>query len=389
VRHSADRPAKNYSAQLLVIYQLTTFCGPRQCSGTPIALITNKDKIIQVKWGRKMDIQKNEHISKALEIANNLMCLANNEVGLADEGSCGILSGVCRDCAYKIRRQAEHAALKTRMNWCPSASPILIIFAAALLSIVFAAPVNATIILSTDATETLGGATFDDGDLAEYEPTTDTAALYFDENLFGSNENINAVHVLGNGNIILSTASGAALGGLTFENGDLIEYNPTTDVGTLYLDGSLFVGGNEDIDGVHILDNGNIILSTLDAATLGGMSFGESDLAEYNPTTDIATLFFDGNLFGASENIDAVHVLGNGNIILSTVGAATLGGLTFIDGDLVEYNPTTDVATLYFSEALFSNNADVDAVYVTTLPEPATIALLGFGCLVLVRRRHA
>jgi len=336
-----------------------------------------------------VDNRSNEHILKALEIANNLMCLANNEVGLADEGSCGILSGVMRDCAYKIRRHAEHAALKTRINWCPSASPILIIFAAAALSIVFASPVNATIILSTDNTETLGGLTFSKGALAEYNPTTDTATLYFDGSLFGGPADIDAVHVLANGNIVLSTAAAATLGGLTFGDGDLIEYNPTTDVGTLYLDGSLFVGGNEDIDGVHILDNGNIILSTLDAATLGGLSFGEGDLVDYNPTTDIATLLFDGSLFDSSENVDAVHVLGNGNIILSTVGAATLGGLTFIDGDLVEYNPTTDVATLYFAESLFSNNADVDAVYVTPLPEPATIALLGFGCLVLVRRRHA
>ena len=92
-------------------------------------------------------------------------------------------------------------------------------------------------------------------------------------------------------------------------------------------------------------------------------------------------------MFSASEEIDAVHVLDNGNIILSTVGAATLGGLSFSDGDLVEYNPTTDIATLYFDEGLFGNNADVDAVYVATLPEPATVILLGLGFLVLIKNR--
>jgi hypothetical protein len=51
---------------------------------------------------------------------------------------------------------------------------------------------------------------------------------------------------------------------------------------------------------------------------------------------------------------------------------------------------TTDIATLYFNEGLFSDDADadVDAVYVTTLPEPATVVLLGLGCLVLVGRKR-
>ncbi len=312
------------------------------------------------------------------------MELANDEAGLVDEGGFGILLGVMRDCAYKIRRHAEHEGHKAKIA-CVRADAILVIFALGTLSILFASPVSATsIILSTDATETLGGLTFTDGDLAEYNPTTDTAILYFDESSFAGDEEIDAVHVLANSNIILSTAGGATLGGLTFGNGDLIEYNPTTDVGTLYFDESLFVGGDEDIDAVHILDNGNIILSSTAASTLGGLSFSESDLIEYNPTTDVATLFFDGSLFDSSENIDAAYILDCSNIILSTEGAATLGGLTFANGSLAEYNPTTDVATLYFSESLFSNNANIDAVYVTTLPEPATIALLGLGCLIFV-----
>ena len=335
-----------------------------------------------------MDNRNNEYISEALKIADDLMELANDEAGLADEGGFGILLGVMRDCAYKIRRHAEKEGRKAKVAWV-HANAIMVLFAAAVLSMVFASPANATIILSTDATETLGGLTFNNGDLAEYNPTTDTATLYFDGTLFGSSENINAAHILANGNIILSVdKDGTTLGGLTFGNGDLIEYNPTTDVGTLYFDESLFVGGNEDIDAVHILDNGNTILSTIDGATLGGLTFGSGDLAEYNPTTDVATLFFDGSLFDGAENIDAAHILDNGNIILSTEGAATLDGLTFANGDLAEYNPTTDVATLYFSETLFSSNANVDAVYVTTVPEPATIALLGLGCLVLIDRKR-
>jgi hypothetical protein len=342
-----------------------------------------------MKWGHKMDNRNNEHILKALEIANDLMCLANNEVGLADEGSCGILSGVMRDCAYKIRRHAKHAALKTGINGGSSASPILIVCAAAALSVLFALPVKATtVILSTDNTETLGGLTFGKDSLVEYTPGTDTATLYFDGGLFGGPSDIDAAHVLDNDNIILSTAAGATLGGLTFGKGDLVEYNPTTDTAALFFDEVLF-SGPANIDAAYIRDNGNIILSTTGNAMLGGLSFGKDDLIEYNPAIDAATLFLDGNLFSGNEDIDAVHLLGNGNIVLSTTGAATLGGLSFGAGDLAEYNPTTSTATLYFDGSNFASSANIDAVHLTSLPEPATIFLLGFGCMVLVRRSHS
>ena len=264
-----------------------------------------------------------------------------------------------------------------------------VIFAAALLSIVFASPVNATtIILSTDDTETQGGLTFDRDDLVEYNPTTDTSTLYLDGDVFQGTADIDATHVLDSGNIILSTFANATIGGLAFNPGDLVEYNPTMDTATLYFDQDLF-SQSENTNAAYILESSNIILSTVGDATLGGLSFEAGDLVEYNPTTDIATLYFDADLFSSSENIDAVHVLDSGNIVLSTVDGAILGGLSFTCGDLVEYNPTTDVATLFFDENNFTGSANIDAVYVTTVPEPTTVALLGLGSLVLVGRKRS
>ena len=336
-----------------------------------------------------MDNRSNEYISEALRIADDLMESADNGAGPVDESGFVIVFGLIRDCAYKIRRYPEHEGHKAQRDFLRSKA-MLVIFAAAVLTIMFAPPANATIILSTDATETLGALTFIDDDLAEYNPTTDTATLFFDGSLFSGAENIDAVHVLANGNIILSTENDAMLGGLTFEDGDLVEYNPTTDTATLYFDQDLFSQA-ENTNATYILDNGNIILSTVDNARLGGLNLGYEDLVEYNPTTDVATLFLDGSLFSEAENIDAAHVLANGNIILSTVDEATLGGLSFGAADLAEYNPTTDVATLYFDGNLFSGpgaSPNVDAVYVTTLPEPATTALLGLGCLALIGRKR-
>ena len=329
----------------------------------------------------------NEQILKALQIADDLMDFASDVGSTENEAGFGILTGVMRDCAYKIRRHAEQEGRKAKRDWGHTHA-VLVIFAITFLSIVFATPANATtIIFSTNDTETQGGITFGKDDLVEYNPSTDTSTLYFNGDSFSGTADIDAIHVLGNGNIILSTVGNATLGGLSFTIGDLAEYNPTTDIATLYFDQDLFSQA-ENIDAVHVLDNGNIVLSTVGSATLGGLSFAPDDLAEYNPTTDTATMFFDGSLFSGAGNIDAVHVLGSSNIVLSTLESATLGGLSFTCGDLVEYNPTTDIATLYFDEDSFTGGANINAVYVTTLPEPATVALLGLGSLVLVGRKR-
>lgn len=240
--------------------------------------------------------------------------------------------------------------------------------------------------MSTSTAATLGGLAFEEGDLIDYDPGSDTATLLFDGSLFSLGENIDAVHILSNGNIVMSTQTGATLGGLTFDDGDLIEYNAGADTATLYFDESAFTG-TEDIVATSVLSNGNILLTTTTAATLGGLSFSPGDLAEYNPGLDTATLFFDGSLFSAVEKIDAASVLGNGNLILSTDNDATLGGLTFNEGDLVEYNAGTDTATLFFDSALFTTSAEnIDAVYV---PEPSSGVLVALGFILLGRRRRA
>ncbi|MHC4286194.1 MAG: hypothetical protein ACYSWZ_24960 [Planctomycetota bacterium] len=245
-----------------------------------------------------MDNRKNKYISEALQIADDLMELANDEAVLADEGRFGILLGVMRDCAYKIRRHAKIECVHAKA---------VVIFMVAVLSMLFASPVSATsIILSTDNTETLGGLTFGKDDLIEYDDQTDTATLYLDGTLFGSAADIDTAHVLDTGNIVLSTVAGTTLGGLTFGKGDLVEYDPTTDTATLLLDENLFSSAQPNIDAAYLLDTGNIILSTTGNATLGGLGFGKDDLIEYDPTTDTASLFFNGSLFSGNEDIDAL-----------------------------------------------------------------------------------
>ena len=221
------------------------------------------------------------------------------------------------------------------------------------------------LVLSTASGASLGGLSFTDKDLAEYGIATDTATLFLDGIALGLAEDIDAVHVLSNGHIVLSTINTITLGGVTAENEDLIDYDPVTDTAALMFDGSaLFTSGSTDISAVHVMGNGNLLLTNEYSATLGGLSFQPNDIIKYDSATDSATMFFDGSAVSLSGWIDAVHLLDNGNLILSTNTADTLGGLSMAAGDLVEYETGTDTATLYFDGGLFASAENVRSVHV-------------------------
>ncbi len=61
----------------------------------------------------------NEHIVEVLEMARQLLILSDmGDLDSEDDG-CGVLYGVVRDCAYKIRAQAEREreAHKRKGTW--------------------------------------------------------------------------------------------------------------------------------------------------------------------------------------------------------------------------------------------------------------------------------
>ncbi len=168
-----------------------------------------------------------------------------------------------------------------------------------------------------------------------------------------------------------------------FDDQDLVLYDPVLDEATLFFDHSGASGASvDDINAVHVLPNGMIVLSANASSTLGGVAFEADDLVRYDPLNNTATLIFDGSTVFASagENIDAVYVKDNSNLIFSTTGSASIGGLSFDKSDLIEYDITALTATILVdgSDADVFNAADLtqlDAAYVRVDPADATAVI--------------
>lgn len=222
-------------------------------------------------------------------------------------------------------------------------------------------PPGTTLLLSTAQDSTLAGVSIRDGDLVRLEPLAPRATVEMAEDTWGSDINLDAIHTYPDGRLLLSTTGPANLAGLALQDEDIVEYNPKTKTATLVFDGSARFSQDQDVDAVYGYDTGQLVISTETAATLAGLAFEDEDLVEYDPIGNTATLIFDGSAhFATNENIDAVQMLADGRILLSTDSDATLAGLNFMDADIVLYDPLKNTATIAFDGSGIGGASDTD-----------------------------
>jgi VCBS repeat-containing protein len=169
--------------------------------------------------------------------------------------------------------------------------------------------------------------TVDDSDIVRFTATSlgNTTAgafsLYFDGSDVGltmDNEDIDAIELLANGHLLVSTTGSASVPGASAEDKDLLRFAPaslgaaTSGTWSVYFDGS-DVGlsnGNEDVDGVAVDDSGRIYLTTTGNFSVPGAAGANEDVVVFTPSTlgastsgSFATpLFFDGSLYGLAAN---------------------------------------------------------------------------------------
>ena len=255
------------------------------------------------------------------------------------------------------------------------------------------------VLLAVLGSPTLGAAgVVADEDIAQYDGASDTWSVYFDGSDVGlSSHVVDAFAVLPSGELLISIATDGTLVGLTggpsgtaVDDSDIIKFTPTslgaTTAGawSFYFDGS-DVGltqSAEDVDGISILPNGAIGLSTTGDPSVTGLAsladediFGFTATALGSVTSGTFSYYFDGSDVGLAdsnnEDVDAFYVSGTNVSTLSTIGAFSVTGLTGFDEDAFNFTAsstgTTTAGTFasYFAAASrgIPASANINAIH--------------------------
>ena len=138
------------------------------------------------------------------------------------------------------------------------------------------------------------------------------------------------------------------MGGVSFADEDILRFDGQN--WSLLFDGSDVGLSGTDVVAFTLLNETNLLVAFSGSVTLNGVSFTPNDIARFNATSLGATtagtfsMYFDGSDVGldaSAEKIDALEILPNGNVLISTTGNSSLPGLAWNDEDIIEFIPTT------------------------------------------------
>lgn len=167
-----------------------------------------------------------------------------------------------------------------------------------------------------------------------------------------------------------STSGGTLPGAGAFADEDVLRYDESSGVWSLYFDGSDVGLGARDVDAFEILADGSILLSVDAAVTLPGTgAITDADIVLFTPTTTGATtagsytLYFDGSDVGlttSGEDIDGLAFAPDGRLLVSVFTSAAVTGVAkALDEDLMAFAMTYQGATTAGTWSLYFDGSDV------------------------------
>ncbi|NJN05508.1 MAG: tandem-95 repeat protein, partial [Rhodobacteraceae bacterium] len=159
------------------------------------------------------------------------------------------------------------------------------------------------------------------------------------------------------------------IGGVAFSNEDILRYDDTTDVWTLYFDGSDVGLGFNDLNAFHLEENGNLLLSLKNPQFISGLGWVDgTDIIRFIPTSIGPTTagrfewFFDGSDVGLNwyfEYLDAIGFSPDGRLVVSTRGWFFASNLFGLPQDLFVFNAQRFGADTAGSWELYFDGSDI------------------------------
>jgi thermitase len=186
----------------------------------------------------------------------------------------------------------------------------------------------------------------------------DSFSLFFDGSDVGlASFTIDAFDVIAADRVLLSFTGAGTVGGLSFDDSDVMLFTGTFGSATsgtlsMYFDGS-DVGlttSDEDVDAIQLLPGGNLLLSTTGSFSVSGVSGADEDIIRFAPTSlggvtaGAWSLYFDGSdvgLTSTGEDIEGLGVASDGKLYLSTLGSFSVSGLSGANEDVFMFTPSS------------------------------------------------
>ncbi|MCB9418726.1 MAG: S8 family serine peptidase [Ardenticatenaceae bacterium] len=253
------------------------------------------------------------------------------------------------------------------------------------------APGGDVIYVSSSTNGTAGGVGFADEDIVSFDTGSSAWAMVFDGSDVGVASDINAFDFLTDGSIVMSFDAGTNVPGIgSVDDSDMVRFIPsslgdnTSGTFVWYFDGSdvgLSTSG-EDVDAVDVLDDGRILISTTGSYSVTGASGVDEDLIVFTPSNLGSTtngswaLYFDGSDVGLStsstEDVTGTWQDGNGNVYLTTLGAFSVTGVSGDGADIFVCAPgslgstTSCTFSMYWDGSLYGFAGEVvDGIYIS------------------------
>jgi len=230
---------------------------------------------------------------------------------------------------------------------------------------------------SPDVTVTRATQTVQDHDVASDDLSGVVTLLSL--GVVPASTDIDAYHRLDTDELVSFDTTVDLPGGTVASGGDIVRFDGS--VYTIEFDSQVNgVPLGVDVDAVSLIE-GDLLLSFDVAVELDGVTFHDEDLARFDGF--VFSLFFDGSSAGLSPALalDAAHHLDcNGHLLLSLDGGGSVGGVTFDDDDVLEYDPDSGTWSMAYdgSAALTAwRAADIDAIHGSADPGPGPATLFG------------
>ncbi len=224
---------------------------------------------------------------------------------------------------------------------------------------------DGTIFIATRFPFSLDGVSGQKSDVAACDPVSlgaNTAcdwSLGFDGSEYGLSDNMNVdaiqfgaftgEEVFDQGRIYMSTVNNVSISTLRFANEDIFYQERRTAAWHHYFDGS-DLGITGDLDAFHLLDDESVLMSFRQTVSVPGIgSVSGEDIVRFLPTSTGETtagtfeMHFDGSDVGLSqsaEDIDAIALDSDGNLLISVRSVFNAGGVTGSDKDLFRFDAT-------------------------------------------------